>query len=196
MINVPIVTAPAVYANMSLLDVLNTNVEWTTDAIAALQEETRYNNNYQVQCGSHAGTEVGYPDIEEAYAPEDPCQGWTTEGPETTTQIPGTSIDCDFEEILVHPFPAPCTVEFLCRNLTESIIVNSCGFIDFDPRMIKSDSSVSTDSESETLPASFYCDFKEILVHPFPAPCRVEFLCYNLEELITVNNCGFIDFDP
>jgi hypothetical protein len=72
MINVPIVTAPATHANKSLLEVLNL-AEWNPTTIAALQEETRNRNNYQVQCGSQSGVSVGYPEIEQVYGPEDPC---------------------------------------------------------------------------------------------------------------------------
>jgi hypothetical protein len=117
----------------------------------------------------------------------------TTTVYQSTTVVPGTNIDCDFQEILVHPLPTPCNVEFFCHNLTESIIVNNCGFIDLDPRIqTGSLRSPSISDQKE----KFLCDFKQILVHPFPAPCRVEFLCNNLDGFININNCGFVDLDP
>ena len=112
----------------------------------------------------------------------------TTTIPETTTVDPVQNIQCDYQEVLVHAFPAPCYVEFLCFNLgNDTIIVNSCEFINLNPRLL------NNLSNSQITAQTVNCDFKEILVHAFPSPCRVEILCYNFTASIEINSCEFID---
>ncbi len=55
----------------------------------------------------------------------------------TVTPAPAFNMTCDFKEILVHPYPLPCKVEFICHNFETPFVVNDCGFIDFGSSLVR-----------------------------------------------------------
>ena len=89
----PIIKAPESMANKTYLEVLNTMIPWTPEYIKQLEQETRYTNHYQGSCGpdpflrekkldnwknalKYAGRaeyDVGYPELDYVYQPENPC---------------------------------------------------------------------------------------------------------------------------
>ena len=78
----PTVVLPEELAGKFFTDVVNEQMAWTDEEVAAFQQETRFSKHKQVTCGFYPWPDeeafpeevlVGYPENLEIYVPEEKC---------------------------------------------------------------------------------------------------------------------------